>query len=142
MTTWPHVRACLIAYFIVFAHFNNHIFLALERILIISSSTRLIERQYLTQNYMVDVYVLLQWRIQGEGGQGGQDPPWDSKEKVSAHGKIVINDCNDKCGPNVKSKSFQTLLEIIYLDSRKSYLVSICLNSKEKSTTKVVQKLN
>ena len=27
------------------------------------------------------------------------------------------NDCNDKCGPNVKSKSFQTLLEIIYLAS-------------------------
>ena len=29
---------------------------------------------------------------------------------------------NGKCGPNVKSKSFQTLLEIIYLASRKSYL--------------------
>ena len=42
----------------------------------------------------------------------------------------------------LKSKSFQTLLEIIYLAPRKSYLVIICLNSKEKSTTKVVQKLN
>ena len=33
----------------------------------------------------------------------------------------------------MNSKSFQTLLEIIYLASRKSYLVIICLNSKEKS---------
>ena len=63
----------------------------------------------------------LHWRIQGGGGGSGG---------------------NDKCGPNVKSKSLQTLLEIIYLTSRKSYLVFSCLNSKEKPTTKVVQKLN
>ena len=31
------------------------------------------------------------WRIQGGGGgQGGEDPPWDSLEKVSAHGKITV----------------------------------------------------
>ena len=30
-----------------------------------------------------------QWRIQG-GGQGGQDPPWDSREKNPAHGKIAF----------------------------------------------------
>ena len=26
----------------------------------------------------------------GGGGQGGQDPPWDSREKVPAHGKIAF----------------------------------------------------
>ena len=31
-----------------------------------------------------------QWRIQGGGGQGGQDPPWDSQEEVPAHGKIAF----------------------------------------------------
>ena len=32
---------------------------------------------------------IIQWRIQG-GGQGGQDPPWDSREEVPAHGKIAF----------------------------------------------------
>ena len=70
----------------------------------------------------------------GGGGVRGVRTPLRFPGKNVCTWKItfMINDCNNKCGPNVKSKSFQTLLQIIYLAPMKSYLVIICLTLQVK----------